>query len=367
MMAVFPLITHISDVLPHIKGRSEFRVTEKDWYTVVIYNVPLVESFTVQGDWYGNMVRRECRGLIFDTKSGKLIRRGYHKFFNLGELRDVQYDFGRKHLILEKLDGSMVTAFRGERGSYRLATKAGITDTSVRAEEYAKLHPQYGQFIDLCLDANHTPIFEWCSRRDRIVEDYGPKDSLVLTAVRDMLTGQYLEGKINIAGIPVVREVDATPEAVRSWKQGEGIVIRFEDGEMIKVKSDEYVRRHRAVSYIHSEKNVLELILNDEVDDVIPMLSISDGARLREFQSSVLAQIDKVANESERLYAKGTQRYPDKKDFAVQYVQKLPGHPGFAPILYQLHRTGGLGARDIVLESLRKNTGRWALGDLSWN
>jgi RNA ligase len=366
-MNTFPLIQNISDVLPHIRGRREFVVNEKGWYTVVIYSVPLTESFTVPEDWYGNMVRRECRGLIFDTESGKLIRRGYHKFFNLGELQGVQYDFGRKHIILEKLDGSMVTAFRDKAGGYRLATKAGITDTSLRAEEYVKLHPQYGEFINLCLNAGHTPIFEWCSRKDRIVEDYGPEDSLVLTAVRDMLTGQYLEGEIDTVGIPVVREVDTTPATVRLWEQGEGIVIRFEDGEMVKVKSDEYVRRHRAVSYIHSEKNVLELILNDEVDDVIPVLSTSDGARLREFQSSVLAQIDKVANESERLYAKGTERYPDKKDFAVQYVQKLPGHPGFAPILYQLHRTGGLGARDIVLELLRKNTGRWALGDLSWN
>jgi T4 RnlA family RNA ligase len=360
-MSTFPLISHISDVLPHIKGKSEFRVTEKGWYTVVIYSVPLTESFTVQGDWYGNMVRRECRGLIFDTESGKLIRRGYHKFFNLGELRDVQYDFGRKHIILEKLDGSMVTGFRGKEGGYRLATKAGVTDTSMRAEEYAKLHPQYGEFIDLCLNAGHTPIFEWCSRKDRIVEDYGPGDSLILTAVRDMLTGQYLEGQIDTTGIPVVREVDTTPEVVKSWEKGEGIVIRFEDGEMVKVKADAYVKRHRSMSLVRSEDNILSLILNDEIDDVMPLLSDSDAERVRGYRDKVLACIDNVAAKAEDLYKAGIRLYPDKKNFAVQYVQRLSEHPGFAPILYQLHRSGGLGARDIVLEFLRKESGRWIL------
>ncbi len=360
-MSTFPLISHISDVLPHIEGKSEFRVTEKGWYTVVIYSVPLTESFTVPGDWYGNMVRRECRGLIFDTESGKLIRRGYHKFFNLGELRDVQYDFGRKHITLEKLDGSMVTGFRGKEGGYRLATKAGITDTSMRAEEYAKLHPQYGEFIDLCLNSGHTPIFEWCSRKDRIVEDYGPEDSLVLTAVRDMLTGQYLEGQIDTTGIPVVREVDTTPEVVKSWEKGEGIVIRFEDGEMVKVKADTYVKRHRSMSLVRSEDNILSLILNDEIDDIMPLLSDSDADRVREYRDKVLACVDNVVSRAEDLYEAGIHMYPDKKDFAVKYVQRLSDHPGFAPILYQLHRSGGSGARDIVLEFLRKESGRWIL------
>jgi len=277
----------------------------------------------------------------------------------------VRYDFERKHTILEKLDGSMVTAFRNKTGGHRLATKAGITDTSMRAEEYVKLHPQYSKFIDLCIDAGHTPIFEWCSRKDRIVEDYGPEDNLILTAVRDMLTGQYLEGQIDTAGIPVVREIDTTPAAVRSWQQGEGIVIRFEDGEMVKVKADAYVKRHRSVGLIRSEDNILNLILNNEVDDVMPLLSDTDAERVREYRDKVVACVNNVADRAEELYRKGIQLYPDKKDFAVKYVQRLSEHPGFTPILYQLHRTGGVGARDIVLESLRgKGSGRWIL---SWS
>ena len=75
----------------------------------------------------------------------------------------------------------------------------------------------------------------------------------------------------------------------------------------------------------------------------------------------MLACVDNVVGKAEDLYEAGIHMYPDKKNFAVKYVQRLSDHPGFAPILYQLHRSGGLGARDIVLEFLRKEGGRWIL------
>jgi hypothetical protein len=37
----FPEIKTIQDVLPHIEGRDEFRVMDKDWYTVINYMVRL--------------------------------------------------------------------------------------------------------------------------------------------------------------------------------------------------------------------------------------------------------------------------------------------------------------------------------------
>jgi hypothetical protein len=41
----FPEINHINDVLPHIEGRPEFRVMEKDWYSVINYAVAFEETF----------------------------------------------------------------------------------------------------------------------------------------------------------------------------------------------------------------------------------------------------------------------------------------------------------------------------------
>jgi hypothetical protein len=58
---------------------------------------------------------RECRGLIFDEKTGQVIARGYHKFFNVNErseVLDYKVDMSQPYVILEKLDGSMLRPIR---------------------------------------------------------------------------------------------------------------------------------------------------------------------------------------------------------------------------------------------------------------
>jgi len=57
-------------------------------------------------------IRRECRGLIFDAKTGELLSRRFHKFFNINEKEESMLenmtDLSGGHIILEKLDGSMI-------------------------------------------------------------------------------------------------------------------------------------------------------------------------------------------------------------------------------------------------------------------
>jgi len=49
---------------------------------------------------------------------------------------------------------------------------------------------KYQQFAKWCIENRLTPIFEWCSRKQRIVIDY-PEDKLVLLAVRENMSGKY--------------------------------------------------------------------------------------------------------------------------------------------------------------------------------
>jgi hypothetical protein len=62
----FPRITHINDVLPHILGRDEFKVMEKEGYTAITYAVAFEETFQWDSDDpVGSAIRRECRGITF--------------------------------------------------------------------------------------------------------------------------------------------------------------------------------------------------------------------------------------------------------------------------------------------------------------
>ena len=383
----FPEIKTIQDVLPHIEGREEFRVMEKDWYTVVNYMVAFDTTFEWDSnDPVGSSVRRECRGLIFGT-DGKLISRPYHKFFNVGEKEETQLDkinLYEPHVVLEKLDGSMIRPIPTADG-FRLATKAGITDIAEQAEQFIADDPHYSTFINKCIQKGTTPIFEWCSRKNRIVIDY-PEDQLILTGIRYLDTGDYVVHDIMkryaVAwSIPVVKAVnglavqniDLFVKQVREWENGEeGVVVRFDSGHMVKIKCADYVLRHKSKDSISQEKNVLQTILSDSVDDLIPLLTPEDGERIQRFQNAFWMSVDDLASEMADLYNAGNFMYPEKKDFAVEFVQKkiLPIH---APIMYAMK--GGKGSKEVIVEMIHKSistqtkidTCRWLWRDLKWN
>jgi RNA ligase len=382
----FPEIKTIQDVLPHIKDRDEFRVMEKDWYTVINYAVAFDTTFEWDSnDLVGSSVRRECRGLIFDD-NGVLISRPYNKFFNAGEKEETQLNrinLYEPHVVLEKLDGSMIRPIQ-TADEFRLATKAGITDISEQAEEFISGKTHYSTFINKCIQKGTTPIFEWCSRKNRIVIDY-PEDQLILTGMRYNNTGKYVdyEVMVNYAtawNIPVVKAIEGLSvqnielfvKQIREWDDGEGVVVRFSSGKMVKVKADDYVLRHRSKDSISQEKNVLQTILEDSVDDLVPLLAPNDVERLRSFEGAFWVGLEDVACDLAELFVTGNTKYPDKKDFAVEFVQKIL-LTKYAPIMYAMK--AGKGSQEVLIKMIGKSlssqtkidSARWMWGNLKWN
>jgi hypothetical protein len=120
------------------------------------------------------------------------------------------------------------------------------------------------------------------------------------------------------------------------------------------------------------EKNVLQTVLEDSVDDLVPLLTPEDADRLRDFQSAFWASVLDVCIDMDHLFQIGNKKYPDKKDFAVQYVQKET-LPIYAPIMYGIK--GGRGSKDVIVDMIRKSLSsqtkidqnRWLWGHLNWN
>ncbi len=381
----FPEIKTIHDVLPHIEGRDEFRVMEKEGYTVIQYMVALEETFKWDSnDPVGSSVRRECRGLIFDD-NGVLISRPYNKFFNAGEKEETQLNrinLYEPHVVLEKLDGSMIRHISTKEG-FLLATKAGVTDISEQAEAFISDKSHYSTFINKCIQKGTTPIFEWCSRKNRIVIDY-PEDQLILTGIRYLNTGEYVPYDImkrytESWNIPIVKAIagddkDITKivEHIRKWEDLEGVVIRFDSGHMIKIKADDYVLRHRSKDSISQEKNVLQTILDDSVDDLVPLLTPEDAQRLRSFERAFWVGLEDVACDLAELFVTGNTKYPDKKDFAVEFVQKIL-LTKYVPIMYEMK--AGKGSQEVLIKMIGKSlssqtkieSARWMWGNLKWN
>lgn len=121
-MQKFPKLENIQQVREAIEktknkvGKAFFE-TEKDglvyfsyrFFTKTTFPDPKKAKSLEEENYY--KILRECRGIVFDKKTGFCISRPFHKFFNInGEVPECNQEFidlKIKHHWLEKLDGSM--------------------------------------------------------------------------------------------------------------------------------------------------------------------------------------------------------------------------------------------------------------------
>ena len=375
----FPGIKNISDVLPAIEGRDEFVVAVKEGYTVINYNVMMSDTFpeVLLKDYDGELcgydhnaaILRECRGIIFDTATGNIIRRPFHKFFNVNERDETQehvVDLSRPHAILEKLDGSMIVPFY-VNGQMIWGTKMGATDVAKPVEEYVENHPEHYFFAMWMLIDGYSPIFEWCSRKQRIVLDY-KDDQLILTAIRNINTGEYVDYAImcewssRFSDIPVVRAFDPQTdmqqfiEYVRDLQDVEGFVVRFADGYMLKLKCDWYVQIHKAKEKILQDRNIVELILDEKLDDVKAHLTPEERDQLTEFEDAFNLRKSNTVNIIALCLKNIQEDDITRKDFALKFAPNFSAYTRAAIFTCWDNNWGDFDTiRSAVTKTIRNN------------
>lgn len=347
----FPRITHLNEVLEAVKDNDGFIVVDRGTYTIVNY-VGIKHNDLFPGVWKlsdgpevarKNSILRECRGITFDNATGRVIARKFHKFFNLGERPECDIgtfvNYNARHHIAEKLDGSMITPVpiansSGQEGMMHIEwhTKMGKTTVADQVLPYVDENPQYHKLALVCAMEGFTPIFEWCSPQQRIVVNH-KEDQLILTAIRNNETGEYhnrqqLEVVAEAWGLPLVKTFDRGNiedfvQHTRNLTDKEGYVITFNDGHKIKLKSDWYVMLHKTKDKISHERYVVELIINEAIDDILPVLQEEDREMVEKYFNEFTYVITKEANYIRTFVNKTAAWCPDRKDFALQVTNKL--------------------------------------------
>ena len=378
MFYEFPKISHIDDVLPAIEGEDAFIVAKRDYGTVVNYRQMGTDVFppvhTAGGSarmraeaTRAKAIRRECRGLIFNLE-GELISRPYSKFFNVGERDETlpeKVPFDQPHVILEKLDGSMIRPVTMPDGGMVMGTKMGPTDVAAQVDPWVAEHENYVKFMQEVMQQGYTPIFEWCSRKQQIVVDH-PEDRLVLTAVRDVLTGEYMTYTMlqDLAldyDLDLVRQFEGSAESMqwlinhtRDLKGAEGYVLRWMNGHMVKIKADEYCQIHRAKEGIMRENGVISMILEEKLDDVLPVLSSQDRAQLENFQTAFWLGVRNTEMQWRTAYLQVRREFGhDRKQFALERAALLEQHLRGA--IFRAWDDADFDWRAAVLDAVTKN------------
>lgn len=354
-----PVIDNINQVLPVIKDNPAFIVKDKGWFTVIDY-------VYMSDKLFHDPIERECRGIKFCSLTGKVLARPYHKFHNLGEREAFAHDkvdLRQPHVVLDKLDGSMVHTCASKLGIY-LMTRMGITPVAEKADAFLnKNQIKYSYLFNTLGVINYTYIFEYVGPGNKIVLDYKEED-LILTAIRHNFLGTYVSheqlkifGKA--FGINVVNNYPIDPDFKLTLKDldenvklafgVEGAVVRFESGEMVKIKSDEYCRKHHSKELASSFKGLVNLITSNTLDDILPQLDEPHLSKVKAYA----AKLDLYISETSKLVGQVVKesRGLEQKDFAVNVVSKY--HSGLSPLLFNVRK--GDTPYLAVVNGIRKN------------
>jgi len=363
---ILPYITNKDEFLAAVAHKDEIGVNVRDGYTVVAYNVAFPDTFD-------SPEALECRGIIFDNVTGKVIRRPLHKFFNVNEKEHTQIgDLVNEGIVsvTTKLDGAMVAPFLCN-GKIIWGTKR-VAEEFERYLEHHPLTQTTGMkaFVAECIFAGLTPIFEFHDPNfipSKIVVQYD-RAFLRLIAVRDNKTGAYEHKKGSVFRKAVEYGVETVPhfafgpsttlvdimKVVENMSNDEGVVVELVETGPVKIKSPWYVKRHKIKEMFNHPHITAQLVLDchatASIDDIMPYIEESDRVYFGEFARDLHVLIDAVGAWAVATKAK----FSTKKDFALSEYRAA----AFSNIVFRLFDRPDEDVFLFVVDQLKNHLGK---------
>jgi hypothetical protein len=246
---------------------------EEGWENLVLLKYDQIHSD------FSEEICKECRGLILEKGTWKVVRAAFWKFFNLGEKYADEIDW-ESASATSKEDGSLISLYSYD-GVWRVASNGNM------CAGWAPLdNGGYKTFRDLfeaafekynvdveSLDPRYTYTFELCSPFNMIVCQYD-EIQLFLTCVRNNETLE--EVNVEIEGVPRPQfyalnsreEYEALVENL--GENREGIVVKDKFNRRVKMKTLLYFQLHRiAENGKLSLERAVELIMANDTDEFL--------------------------------------------------------------------------------------------------
>lgn len=274
---------------------------------------------------FSEAIVRECRGIILDELNNwEIVSRPFDKFFNHGEGHAAPIDWSTAK-VQEKVDGSLATLYHYD-GRWHIAT-SGTPDAGGLVNDFGFSFAElFWKTFDAVastheLDSDLCYIFELTSQYNKVVVRHS-KPGLTLLGARNVKTQQELsaqEASGFFLNVPVVKsyslssfdEIVATFPSIDPMSQ-EGYVVVDAAFNRVKVKSPAYVALHHMKDSLGSQKALVIVALNGEIDEVV--------AHFPEYAENLQMaklKIDSLVSELEAAYEK-IKDIPVQKDFALE-------------------------------------------------
>ncbi|MDQ0268166.1 RNA ligase [Cytobacillus purgationiresistens] len=285
------------------------------------------ENATFDQRW--NELTLACRGLIVDELSGEILARPFPKFFNYGEIPDLEIDipFEESPEITVKYDGSLGISYK-YNGKTCWATRGSFESVQAKAAstiwELKYKHVRIPDEITLLVEIIH-PI-------TKVVVDYNDTSDLIIIGAINRFTGyDYPYHELlelgTLLGMNVTQKVQLTLNEVIRNKEtidhnNEGWVLRWSNGKRLKIKGVKYLEIHK-IAYGLSTKLKTEYWKDGKISELIFKIP----EEFRKEIESLVAHLDEKADELLAIVNENKMnalnRTTDRKSFAIFVSQNI--------------------------------------------
>ena len=298
---------------------------------------------------------RECRSIVIDVENDCIILSPFSKFFNINELEETSLENIQRRIsnaktieFSDKLDGSMQSARWYNNKIIMAGSQAINPNNSWRLQDgYRMINELPGYEKMLKKNPNFTFIFEYISLKDAHVVKYGKEqEGLYLIGIRNVLNGEECSYKTvidtaNKFNIPTTKLFDKTIEQVmselddKSSDEAEGFVINI-DSYKVKLKYNDYVHIHKALSKLSSVNLIIRSIADDKYDDLLAKLPVAYHDQVKKVATIVIDYINRTEREIREYYNDALRS--DKKEFMIYVAENIPKkYQGYCRKLYFGH------------------------------
>jgi RNA ligase len=288
----------------------------------------------------------QTRGLVTDDK-GNIVARPFKKFFSLEEKKHTATpDFE----VFDKMDGSLGILFNYE-GEWIMATRGSFTsDQSVKGFELLQKY-DYKRLVK-----GFTYLFEIIYPENRIVVNYGYEDLILLSVIDNKdgyelkifddsihIEGIRLRNLYNNLGFKLVKKYDGIKDynTLKSMVKNneEGFVVRFSNGERVKIKGTEYLRLHKIMTNV-STTGIWEILsTGGNFDEILKDVPDEFYNKIKDYEKELRYQYFSVSEYCGKLhdgfrYGKynDVDPEPTKKEYAEFVMKNVK--PEFRPVMF---------------------------------
>lgn len=230
---------------------------------------------------------QECRGLILEKGTWKVMSLSFKKFFNNAESLASKVDWDTAH-VLEKLDGSMIQLYWDWNKETWFAATTGTAEGDGEVNNkfgttFNDLFWETANKINMNLDSLTKGVvymFELTTPYNIVVKPHKESSITLLAARRlsGLLEIDYnsLKDVAKDLNVPLVKSYSMNAKnagvLVNTFKDmpwyDEGYVVVDANFNRVKLKNPEYIAVHHLKSKT-SEHSIMEVVKSNEIDEFV--------------------------------------------------------------------------------------------------